>query len=178
MQVMRFASGGDFLERAQDFLLTHEVENCLPLGISNQLRLYPDRVVHPPYLATVENGGEVLAAAVMTPPMGLVLAATESRDAIVALAADVVSFNRATPGVSGSGPAAQWFAEQWQTQTGDAIRQTMAERVYALTRVSKPVGVPGDARRASASDRELLIEWFTYVPVCDAAEFKFAPAIA
>ena len=36
----------------------------------------------------------------------------------------------------------------------------MAERIYQLTRVTHPAGVAGAARRAAASDRELLIEWF------------------
>jgi predicted GNAT family acetyltransferase len=161
MQVIRCTTGADFLQRAEAFLMTREVANCVPLGIANQMRLYPNRVTRPPYLATVEHDGQVLAAAAMTPPMRLVLAFTESREALNALAEDVASVDRSIPGVSGPVPSSRWFAEQWQRLTGATFPQVMAERLYQLTKVAQPVGVPGAARRASANDRELLIEWLT-----------------
>ena len=161
MQVIRCATGADFLQRAEAFLVKREVVNCMPLGIANQLRLYPDRVTRSPYLATVEHDGQVLAAAVMTPPWRLVLALTESREALDALAEDVASIDRFIPGVSGPAPSSQWFAEQWQRLTGATSPGVMAERVYQVTQVTRPVGVPGGARRASANDRELLLDWLT-----------------
>jgi predicted GNAT family acetyltransferase len=161
MLVMRSATAADFLRRAEDFLLAHEVPNCLPLGIANQLRLYPERVTLPPYLAIVEDDGAVTAAAVMTPPMRLVLAMTDSREAVAALAADVCNFDHHTPGAGGPVPVSSYFAEAWHTLTGDSTRQSMAERIYQLTQVKHPAGVPGAARRASLSDRDLLIEWGT-----------------
>jgi predicted GNAT family acetyltransferase len=161
MNVIRCATGADFLQRAEAFLVAREVENCVPLGIANQLRLYPDRVTRPPYLATVEHDGQVLAAAAMTPPMRLVLAFSESREALNALAEDVASVDRSIPGVSGPAPSSLLFAEQWQQVTGATFPWVMAERVYQLTEVAHPVGIPGGARRASANDRELLIEWLT-----------------
>jgi predicted GNAT family acetyltransferase len=159
MNVIRHATGADFMKRAEAFLVTREAENCVPLGIANQLRLYPDRVTGPAYLATVEQDGQVLAAATMTPPMRLVLAFTESRAALDALAEDVASIAPSTPAASGPVPCIQWFAEQWQKLTGATFPRVMSERLYQLTRVLQPVGIPGGARRASASDRELLIEW-------------------
>ena len=161
MQVIRCTTAADFLQRAEAFLVRREVENCVPLGIANQLRLYPDRITRPPYLATVEHYGQILAAAAMTPPMRLVLAFTESRDALNALAEDVASIDRSIPGVSGPAPSSQLFAEQWQRLTGATFPHVMAERVYQLTQVTGPVGVTGAARRASANDRDLLIEWLT-----------------
>ena len=160
MQAFRFSSAGDFLHRAEDFLMAREVENCAPLAIANQLRLYPNRTARSPYLATVEQQGEVLAAAVMTPPNHLRLATTASREALSALAADVVDFDRATSGVIGPVPASQWFAEHWQAQTGALLQHNMDERLYKITQVTHPTGVPGTARRASASERDLLLEWF------------------
>src|SRR5690349_12426980 len=102
MDVRRWATGAEFLERAEPFLAAHEVENTVPLGIANQLRLYPQRVSRPPYLATAEQGGQIVGAAVMTPPMRLLLAYTESRPAVNSLAADVASFDPTTAGVSGA----------------------------------------------------------------------------
>src|SRR5579859_298367 len=161
MDVMRWATGGDFLRRAEAFLMTHEVVNCVPLGIANQLRLYPKHFKRPPYLATIEHDGDVLAAAVMTPPNHLLLSFTESQAALNLLAADVANFDPATAGVSGAAPYIQWFAEQWQSLTGVTFQRIMPERLYQLTQVKQPAGIPGAARRASGSDRELLIEWMT-----------------
>jgi uncharacterized protein len=162
MDVRRFTTGGDFLRRAEAFLVTREVNNCVPLGIANQLHLYPNHFKRPPYLATAEHDGLVLAAAVMTTPLNhLILAFTESHAALNALAADVADFDPATLGVSGAAPGIQWFAEQWQNLTGVTFQRIMPERLYQLTEVKQPVGIPGGARRASASDRELLIEWLT-----------------
>jgi predicted GNAT family acetyltransferase len=160
MQVRRFASAGDFLQRAEAFLVEHEVENGLPLAIANQLRLYPKQVTRPPYLAAVEHQGEVLTAAVMTPPLRLRLSLAGSRAALGPLAADVAEFDRALSGVSGPVPTSEWFAEHWHAQTGAAYQHSMAMRNYQLTHVTYPASVRGSARRASASDRDLLIEWF------------------
>jgi len=163
MRVRRSTSGAEFLQRAEACLLEHEVENNLPLGIANQLRLYPERVQLPPYLAVVEDGeraGAAVAAAVMTPPARLVLAVTESREALGALAADVQTFYMPLLGVTGPVPLGEWFAGAWQALTGEAARQSMAERIYQLTRVLPPAGVPGAGRRAGRGDRELLIDWF------------------
>jgi predicted GNAT family acetyltransferase len=160
MEVMRWETGAEFLQCAEAFLVAREVENCLPLGITNQLHVYTERTKLPPYLATVESDDQVLAAAVMTPPMRLVLAATDSREALRALAGDVVAFDRSMPGVGGAVPVSQMFAEAWRDLTGDAFQPLRSERIYQLTRVNHPAGVPGAARRAGGSDRDLLIDWF------------------
>ena len=160
MTIIRCDTGAEFLRRAEAFLVTHEVENCLPLGIATQLCLYPETGKAAPYLGVVEENGQVIAAAVMTPPNRLVLATTESRSALALLAADVWSFAGSIPGASGPLPASQWFVDEWQALTGEAAALLMFERVYGLTEVIRPAGVPGKARRAGGSDRDLLIEWF------------------
>jgi len=161
MDVTRYTTAADFLRRAEAFLVEHEVENTVPLGIANQLRLYPGSVARQPYLATAEEGGQVLAAAVMTPPMRLLLAFTESRAALDSLAADVARLDPTMAGVSGPAHCVQWFSEDWQRLTGITFGRLMPERLYQLTEVKAPAGIPGQARRASGSDRELLIEWLT-----------------
>src|SRR5258708_34483570 len=127
MNVMRWGTGADFWGRAEAFRMTHEVVNCVPLGIANQLRLYPEHFKRQPYLATIEDDGQVLAAAVMTPPNHLLLAFTVSHAALNALAADVASFDPATAGVSGAAPYLQWFAEQWPSLTGVTFERIMPE---------------------------------------------------
>jgi len=103
----------------------------------------------------------VLGAAVKTLPMRLLLAFTESREAVNALAADVASFDPLLSGLSGAVPQVEWFADEWQRLTGITLGRVMPERLYQLTQVKPPMGVTGAARRAGGSDRELLMEWLT-----------------
>ena len=160
LRVLRCADGAQFLALAGPFLAAQEAENCLPYAIANQLSLYPAPAEQPAYLAYAEAEGAVLAAAVMTPPRKLLLALTDSRAAVVALAADVRDFRPDTPGVNGLLPVSEWFAEEWQALTGEAFELAMSDRLYKLTQVKHPAGVAGRARRAGGSDRDRLIEWF------------------
>jgi len=161
MEILRPDTGAAFLRAAEAFLVTQEAANCLVLGISLQFALYPGLAASAPFLAVVVDKGEVLAAAVRTPPGRLVLAVTESRAALTALAEHVASTARDTPGVHGALLVSQMFAEEWQRLTGDQASLLASHRIYQANQIRQPAGVPGAARRASASDRDLLIEWFT-----------------
>ena len=69
MDLRRFDDAATFLGRAGDFLLAREAEHNLLLGICAELRRRPDYYGgDPPYLATVEAGGAVVAVAVRPPP--------------------------------------------------------------------------------------------------------------
>jgi hypothetical protein len=68
MNLTRFASPHDFNVRAEAFLLAHEAEHNLMLGLTASLRLNPNLYGSQPYFAVVEDAGQVIAAALMTPP--------------------------------------------------------------------------------------------------------------
>ncbi len=159
MALTRFPLASNFLAAAEPFLTEHEVENCLPLGIANQLIERPDRISTPPYLAAVEAKGQVVAAALMTIPGRLIVAHTAALDALHPIAADFLTFGTPLTRVMGSTPVSTAFVEHWRALTGTAAQPGMSERLYQLTRVNHPAGVPGLARRATPADRDLLIEW-------------------
>ena len=160
-QVTRFENAAGFLEHAVGFLSRHEAHNCLPLGIAALVRAHPERHPLPPYMAVAVSGGEVSAAAIMTPPNSLVLAKTEAPAALTAIAADVYAFLPHVPGVTAPVPAGRWFAEAWQVQTGDGIDASMSERIDQWTQVRPRPSVPSAARRANESDRALLRDWLS-----------------
>ncbi len=159
MQLTRFRSARDFLARAEAFLVEHEAEHCLPLGLSTSLAANPNLYPSQPYFGEVEDMGKVVAAGIMTPPYRLVLSLTESREALELIARDVQEFRPDTPGVIGPVPVSHHFAEIWQALTGQAFHRRMAERIYKLESVKPPSGVSGQMRRATADDRALLTEW-------------------
>jgi predicted GNAT family acetyltransferase len=159
MRLTRYPFAADFLAAAQDDLARHEAANCLPLGIASQLVEHPERIETPPYLAAVEDQGRVIAAALMTLPSRFVLSLSESPQALGLLAADARDFSPAISTITGPVPVTQWFADHWRALSGDTVTLGMSERIYQLTRVKPPVGVPGRARPATSADRDLLVQW-------------------
>jgi len=160
--LVRFTDPAAFLERALPFLVGHEAEHNLLLGIAGQLARRPDAWGDErPYEALVEAGGEIVAAALRTPPFNLALSQVEDRwrdEALDLLVTDLRAVAPALPGVLGLTPIAEAFADRWAgSRTGWRVRQ--AERIFQLTQVLPPPRVPGAMRPAAPSDRELVARW-------------------
>jgi hypothetical protein len=160
MHLTRFALASDFLAAAQAALAENEAANCLPLGLAAQLVEHPERITTPPYLAAVEDEASVVATAMMTLPSRLVLSLSQSPRALALLAADAYDASPDLDTITGPVPVTKWFAEHWRAITGGSVTPGMFERIYQLRRVNHPVGVPGQARRATPADRDLLVQWF------------------
>ncbi|HEY8426690.1 MAG TPA: GNAT family N-acetyltransferase [Limnochordales bacterium] len=159
MRLVRPHSASEFLQLVEPFLVQHEAEHNLMLGIAIGLVRDPGRFEHPPYLAAVEEAGRVVAAAVMTPPHNLALSRVEASRALELIAEDLHATGWIVPGVVGPKDVSRQFAELWQARTGAPFHLSMALRIYALERVRPPAGVAGRLRRATDNDRALLLEW-------------------
>jgi len=159
LTLTRFTSASEFRSRTEAFLIQHEAQNNVPLGLITTLLHNPSLYPQPPYLVAVEEASVTLAVAVMTPPYQLVLAHTERREALPLIAHDVRAFRPDLHGVVGPTPASLWFAEIWREQTGQTFRRNMAERIYQLEKVNSVTRVPGTMRAVEADDRSLLLEW-------------------
>ncbi len=100
MFVVHHQTADTFLARAQSTLEQHEAANNLMIGIAVRLQEFPERIKTPPYLATIEDGERLVAAAVMTPPHRLILHAEGDDPAPLRLLAhDLVSGGWPVPGV-------------------------------------------------------------------------------
>ena len=108
----------EFLERGGAFLLAREAEHNLLLGLAIAPLANPRRYGSDPYLAVVEADGRVVAAALRTPPYGLVLSEIDDARAVDAIAADVHDVFDSLPGVLGPVDDVRRFVEIWQTRTG------------------------------------------------------------
>jgi predicted GNAT family acetyltransferase len=158
MKLRRFTDHDAFYHHTEAFLLAHEAEHNLILGVCRELRAQPVRS-EPPYLAAVEDADIVVAAALLTPPHNIVLSRATALDAMPPIARDVRSRNLYPPGVLGPPSVSLRFARIWQEHTGASFRMGMAMRIYQLTAVSPVPNVPGVLRRATATDRDLLVTW-------------------
>lgn len=161
MRVTTYADAGEFLSVVQTVLEKEETINSLLLGVCLRMRDLPEYIESPPYLAAVQDGGELVAAAMMTPPHNLVVASPhpDPAAAFALLAHDLVEGAGAAPGVNGPAPLSLAFAEQWQTITGAAFTRKMDLRAFELTAVTYPPYPSGHLRLATAADVDLLVTW-------------------
>lgn len=153
----RIESVDEFLSVAGPYLVAREAQHCLTLGICGDLQAQPQAAAEPPYLAVVTAGDGVALTAVWTPPWQLVLSNGEDPAAIALVAADLA--DRSLIGVNGPSAVADRFADAWTAQTGQPAWVLMHERVFELSQVTRPHGVPGALRHARPSDRDHLIAW-------------------
>jgi predicted GNAT family acetyltransferase len=156
VEIVKLDDAATFLAEADALLLADEARHNLILGIAGTIRDSPD---HYPArsLWLVHEDGEVVAAALRTPPYNLILAGPRSEEALTVLATGIAED---LPGVVGAEPEAVGFADRWSRQTGVRARTNMRQGIYALEQVQPPSGVPGSARVATAGDRELALRWW------------------
>jgi uncharacterized protein len=159
-EVRRFDHAQEFLAQAGPYLGAREAEHNLLLGLAGVLTTRPNLYGSTPYFAAVQRDGAVIAAALRTPPHSLVLSEVAEPAAVDALANDAAEAFGELPGVVGPKEASRRFAELWSQATGRRAQRAMAERIFRAEAVRAPRGVSGSMRRATATDRSLLVEWF------------------
>lgn len=161
MELKRFTTPAQFYESAAPFLLAQEAAHNLILGLCADLQQNPNLYGDQPYMALVTEQGAVIAAALMTPPYNLTISRVEQAAALDLLVDDLASAHPALPGVSGPGDVPHAFAERWQARGGRAFALKTAMRIYQLTQVRAPQGIPGRMRQASRADHSLVLDWVT-----------------
>lgn len=160
MRLRRYESGREFKDRALPFLLRGEAEHNLMLGIAASIAAGTEWQDPAPYMALVEDGGEPVLAALMTPPHNLLLSNTERPEALALVTSDLLEGQWAPPGVTGPVKVAEGFAGLWKERTGRGHTMAMAQGIYKLERVRWRGEAPGHLRRATEADRSLMREWF------------------
>lgn len=158
MQVTELADAASFLASARPVLDRDAAANNLPLGIVQQVLDHPDAFAEA-HFWIAEHEGEVVGAAIRTPPYPVVLADPVLDEVVDAFATALVRAQPALPGVTANEPWATRFADGWSAATGAAWRRSISQGVYALTRVQRPRPAGGSARAASDEDRPLLVGW-------------------
>jgi GNAT superfamily N-acetyltransferase len=182
MDLTRYADPAAFASRAQPFLLRHEAEHNLILGLVGALQrqsVSPAAPPAPPYLAILEEGGEVLAVALRTPYHRLVLSRISpgvgppagppdappegvdrvAEEALEQLVADLAGHIPDLSGVLGPPALAEAFARRWVERRGRRARRGMATRIFQLDAVTPPPAVAGALRPATEADLDLLVSW-------------------
>jgi hypothetical protein len=151
-------SPDSFLAAASPLLSADEARHNLAFGICDTLAMAPGR--YPiAYLWTVQDGNDVVAAALMTPPFNLLVARPRTADALEFLADELADGGPEIPGVTGAVPETDDFAEAWERRTGAKHHVRGRHGIYAVHAVQVPRGTAGEMRHATEDDRALLVEW-------------------
>jgi len=160
--ITTYMQASDFLARAQAELERNEVLNGLLLGIALYLQKFPERIEIPPYLATVEDEGKLLVAAVMTPPFRLIITSNQGDafgEAPALLIHNLLEHGWPVLGVMGPSSFSDLFAQTWTSLTGEVSHQRTRERLFELAHVIAPRPGPGSLRIATPDDTALVVRW-------------------
>src|SRR5512145_2501312 len=102
-RIVQHASSGAFRRRAEPWLLRHEAENNLVLGLAAQLEASMTGYEPPIYWATIERDREIVGCAFRTPPFNLGITQLPM-EAVAPLVSDVAAVYASLPGVLGAHP--------------------------------------------------------------------------
>lgn len=153
----------EFLARMQPLLLKEEARYGLMLGIAITVERQPEYYSqHPPYFAIAEDAEGVAAAAVMTPPHGLIVYSeqTDSAPGLTAIANTLANAGWSLPSANGPEPVCTYFASIWAEIAGVNAEVGIRERVFELREVIPPIYSLGQLRQATFADVDLLSQWY------------------
>jgi predicted GNAT family acetyltransferase len=166
MQLTIYSDVTDFLARTAEVYRRDEAANGLIYGLALTLEERPDYFGSVPFLATVEEKGELVLSALRTPPHNLLVHSVEQAqgDPHLAAALDLLAQhlderNGDLPGVNGRKSLSHAFAAAWHTRTGAFAALNRAMRVFALTAVIWPTLPSGRLRQARVEDVPLIAQW-------------------
>lgn len=162
LTLSRHSSAAEFLRVAEPSLAQDEVANNVTYGVALRLAAEPDRFDQTPYLATIQEDGGMICAALMTPPYRLTLYVETplAPAAFDLLIDDLREGNWPVPGVTAEVAAARLFAERWQANTGESYHVEVQMRAFELRAVKWPSLPPGCLRQAAPEDAQMVWQWY------------------
>ncbi len=155
MRAHPFADAPAFIAHIGPGLAGRELQNNLLLGVLRELISKPDPSA---CMLSIDEAGQSVLAAVMTPPLDLVVS-TGDPTAVGDLVDHLCRHGPRVPGVFSLAPMAETFGNAWRARTGQGVAPGLEMRLYALTDIPPPDSTPGNLRCGRSGDRPLLGEW-------------------
>jgi predicted GNAT family acetyltransferase len=110
-------------------------------------------------MISVEEKGEIVLAAIMTPPHNLVLSYTKTMKSIDQLIRFLLNNNIEIPGLLAFKKGAKRFVKLWNKKKGVGYKLIMNERVYKLERVEERYLGSHGFRPIDLSLESLVLKW-------------------
>jgi predicted GNAT family acetyltransferase len=152
------SSAADFLEGAGSFLEQREAAHCLTLGFAGAVRAQPELAAVTFRIA--RDGGRIVATTMGFQDSGdLTLSEVDDVRAIPALADAAGEEIRE---VHAPSEHADVFAATIGARIGRRLASpphAAEQRIFELTQVVPPAGVPGSLRRVAEADRAIVVAW-------------------
>jgi predicted GNAT family acetyltransferase len=155
MNVVRFSAARAFSEHVGSVLMRQERENNVPLGIIRGLVNTPNDAA---LMIAVEDSGQPVCAAVMTPPFKLVV--SSGPPAAAALLAEHLRAEAiAVPGVTANAELADAFVGAWRKLHAGRVAGGVEIKLYCLGAAPPKPPTLGTLRAAAAAEILLLRDW-------------------
>ena len=158
-ELVRHAGPGDFLQRAESWLLASEAEHNLHLSLA-YVRRDAGTTGADVLFGTVEQDGDLVGCVIRTPPHK-VLITSMPPEAAPDIVGPVAELYDEIPAVLGQADSAVAVASAWTALKGGGWETGMQQRIYRLDQVEPVRPVPGAMRLATMDDLELLTDWGT-----------------
>ena len=158
-ELVRHAGPGDFLQRAESWLLASEAEHNLHLSLA-YVRRDAGATGADVLFGTVEQDGDLVGCVIRTPPHK-VLITSMPPEAAQDIVGPVAELYDEIPAVLGPADSAVAVASAWTALKGGGWETGMQQRIYRLDQVEPVRPVPGAMRLATMDDLELLTDWGT-----------------
>ncbi len=160
LKLVLFANSRSFLEEVGEALYSRETINNLILGVSERLVRDPGSYTNPFFAAVKDQVGNILLAAVMTPPHNMILAGGQDFDKGLPTLVDYLQKHQLElPGVIGPTHISDNFIDLWKRITNESGEIIMHQRVYELRAVRMPPLPEGHFRVAFPEDSPHITEW-------------------
>lgn len=179
MIFQRYENADDFEKKAMPFLVQHEDKFSLFLGVLQGIK---EGKYENPFMATIEENGELLALFQMTPPhpLNIIFVNEDQKDACIHLSIDeFINQSLLIESIISVKEWAYQFAEKWKERTGQSFSILMDQGLYRLDQVDESLEMsPGAWRYATVEDALLIEEWYslfekdTGLPKTDPLEIK------
>lgn len=157
LELQRYRSVSSFKQDVLSFLMEHEVENSLMIGILNALETDSE----PAFMAAVKKDGDLGLAILQTHPRQIILSkpVAFTADEIQELAKCLTREYPESPGFIGETRFTTELAEQFAAFVNRQTFIHMKQRIYVLHEVKKKASGKGKLEQAALEDWPLLKEW-------------------
>jgi uncharacterized protein len=160
LQCSKYADARPFLAAARKMLYTRETVNNLILGVSERLVENPKTCKNPFFFTVEDEVGDVILAAIMTPPHNLILAGDAQFElGFPALIDHLKTHHIDIPGVIAPAEIADGFLRAWERQVGEVGDLNRRMRVYELRQVQTQRFPPGTFQLAGPLEIPIIAKW-------------------
>ncbi len=144
---------------ATPYLMTHEDQHNVLLGVLNTITHYPDTYPEAHLMIAHDAAGAVVGLTLQTPPHPISISIFSDLAALQPLAEAWLPLQAQVQQFNGRLNEAQALADHWQALTGQPYQKSMDQLLYRLDSVVMPHAVPGQMRHATTADFDLLVAW-------------------